>query len=127
MGKKILIVDDEADQIDYAAVLLEENGYITVSAMDGKEGMKKAKAEKPDLIFLDILMPERGGIGMYLDLKQNDETKNIPVVIVTAVARGGHFDETIITQGGTLPPPAGLLEKPMNPDAVLKLIRDLLS
>ena len=120
-------MDDEAEQIDFASLLLEENGYVTIRAMDGSEGMEKAKAQKPDLIILDILMPEQGGIGMYMNLKQDDETKNIPVVVVTAVARGGHFDEIIMTQGGTLPPPVGILEKPMNPDAVLKLIRDLLS
>ena len=127
MKKKVLIVDDEPEQIEFASTLLHENGYIPIGALNGVEGMKKAKAEKPDLILLDILMPERGGIGMYQDLKQDDETKNIPVVIVTAAARGGHFDEVIITQGGTLPPPDGFFEKPMNPDIVLKLVRDLLS
>jgi CheY-like chemotaxis protein len=69
MGKKILIVDDEKEQIDYAATLLKENGYIPIGALDGIEGMKKVKAEKPDLILLDILMPERGGMAMYKDLK----------------------------------------------------------
>ena len=126
MAKKILIVDDESEQVDFASVLLEENGYLTVRAMDGREGVEKARTEKPDLILLDILMPEQGGIGMYVDLKRNEETKNIPVVIVTGVARGADFDEVLITQGGTLPPPAGFVEKPMSPDIVLKLIRDVL-
>ncbi len=127
MAKKILIVDDESEQIDFASVILEENGYISISAMDGKEGMETVRAQKPDLILLDILMPEQGGIGMYRDLKQHEETKNIPVIVVTGVARRSDFDEVIITQGGTLPAPDGFVEKPMNQNVVLKLIGDLLS
>ena len=61
MGKKILIVDDEPEQIEFASTLLEENGYIPISAMNGVEGMEKVKAEKPDLVLLDILMPKEVG------------------------------------------------------------------
>jgi CheY-like chemotaxis protein len=127
MGKKILIVDDEPEQIDFASTLLEENGYVPISAMNGIEGMEKVKTEKPDLILLDILMPERGGIGMYQELRGGEETKNIPVVIVTGVSRGGRFEEFMLTQNKGIPGPDGYVEKPMNPDVVLKLVRDLLS
>ena len=127
MEKKILIVDDESEQIDFASTLLEENGYIPVSALNGIEGMEKVKAEKPDLILLDILMPERGGIGMYQELKSDEETKEIPVVIVTGVTLGEKFDDSMVTKGQDIPPPNGYSEKPMNPDEVLKLINDLLS
>ncbi len=127
MGKKILIVDDEIEQIEYASTVLEASGYTPVIAMDGKEGMKKVKAEKPDLILMDIMMPERGGIGMYQDLKHDEETKNIPVIIVTGIARGGHFDDLIVRQGQDTPPPEGYIEKPMNADAMLKMVSNLLS
>jgi len=127
MRKKILIVDDEPEQIDFASTVLEENGYIPISAMNGVEGMEKVMTEKPDLILLDILMPERGGIGMYQELKHAEETKNIPVIIVTGVARGEHFENFMMTQGQDIPAPQGYIEKPMDPDAVLKLVSDLLS
>jgi CheY-like chemotaxis protein len=127
LKKKILIVDDEPEQIEFAAMVMQENGYIPISASDGEEGMKKVHTEKPDLILLDILMPEKGGLGMYRDLKQNEETRNIPVVIVTGVARGGDFQDRMIRQDENLPPPDGYIEKPMNPDAVGKLVNDLLS
>ncbi len=127
MGQKILIVDDEVEHIDFASTVLEESGYVPIIAMDGNEGMKKVRAEKPDLILLDILMPERSGIGMYQELKRDDETKNIPVVIVTGVARGGHFDDLIVRQGEDLPAPDGYIEKPMNAEAMLKMVSDLLS
>ncbi len=124
---KILIVDDEPEQIEFASTLLGENGYIPVSATNGAEGMKVVKTEKPDLILLDILMPEKSGIGMYHDLKHDEGTKNIPVIIVTGVARGGDFDDLMMRQDKALPPPDGYIEKPMNPDDVLKLVSDLLS
>jgi CheY-like chemotaxis protein len=127
MGKKILIVDDEKEQIDYAATLLKENGYIPIGALDGIEGMKKVKAEKPDLILLDILMPERGGMAMYKDLKLHKETRKIPVIIVTGVAKGEDIDDLMIAQDQRLSPPDGYIEKPMDPDTVVKLIRNLLS
>ena len=126
MEKKILIVDDEPEQIDFATTVLEQNGYITISAKNGIEGMQKAKIEKPDLILLDILMPRRGGIAMYQDLRHDEETKDIPVVIVTGATRGGPFEEYMLSQGQDIPAPDGYVEKPMNPDTVLKLVSDLL-
>jgi CheY-like chemotaxis protein len=127
MGKKILIVDDEVEQIEYASTVLEASGYTPIMAMDGKEGMKKVKAEKPDLILMDIMMPERGGIGMYQDLKHDEETKNIPVIIVTGIARGGDFNDLIVRQDQDIPAPDGYIEKPMNADVMLKMVSDLLS
>jgi CheY-like chemotaxis protein len=124
---KILIVDDEAEQIDFASTVLQENGYITISAMDAEEGMKKVKAERPDLILLDLMMPKRGGLAMYQDLKHDEETKNVPVIIVTGVARGGDFDDLIVRQDKSISPPDGYIAKPMDPDAMLKKVRDLLS
>ena len=127
MAKKILIVDDEVEQIEFASVVLESSGYVPITAMDGREGMEKAKAEKPDLILMDIMMPEQGGIGMYQNLKHDDETKDIPVVIVSGVSRGGRFDDIMVRQNQDIPAPDGFIEKPMNADAMLKLISDLLA
>ena len=126
MAKKILIVDDEIEQIDFASTLLEASGYTLITAMDGREGMKKAKAENPDLILMDIMMPGQGGIGMYQDLKHDDETKHIPVIIVTGITRGQGFDDALVRQDQDIPGPEGYIEKPMNPEAVLKMVNDLL-
>jgi CheY-like chemotaxis protein len=83
MKKKILVVDDEIEQIEFASTILEENGYFPISASDGLEGMRLVRKEKPDLILLDIMMPEKGGVGMYRELKSGETTKDIPIVIVT--------------------------------------------
>ena len=127
MKKKILIVDDEPEQIEFASTILEENGYIAISASNGVEGMHVVRTESPDLILLDIMMPAKGGIGMYQELKRDEATRNIPVVIVTGVTRGTDFDDQMVRQSHDVPPPDGYIEKPMNPDAVIKLVNDLLS
>lgn len=127
MAKKVLIVDDDVEQIDFASAVLEENGYIPISATDGIEGMDKVKTEKPDLILLDILMPEKGGIAMYRDLRNNDETKDIPVIVVTGVSRGQRFEERMMGRGPNIPAPDGYIRKPMKPEVMLKLLGALLS
>jgi CheY-like chemotaxis protein len=126
MAKKILIVDDEPAAIDYASAVLEENGYIAIPAEDGIEGMEKVRAESPDLILLDIMMPGKGGIAMYRDLKEDAETKGIPVIIITGVARGQRFEESMMRKAPGIPLPDGYIEKPMKPDGLLEAVRGVL-
>jgi len=125
MAKRILIVDDEPEAIDFATAVLEENGYIAIGAEDGVEGMEKVKAEKPDLVLLDIMMPGKGGIAMYRDLRRDEETKDIPVIIVTGVARGQRFEESMMRKDPHIPLPDGYIEKPMKPEGLLELIGKL--
>ena len=126
MTKKILIVDDEPAAIDYASAVLEENGYLAISAEDGIEGMEKAKAERPDLVLLDIMMPGKGGIALYRDLRKEEETKDIPVIVITGVARGQRFEERMMKKAPGIPPPDGYIEKPMKPEGLLELVGKLL-
>ena len=127
MKRKILIVDDDPEQIEFASTVLEENGFIPLSAVDGVDGMNKVRDEKPDLVLLDILMPERGGIALYRELKKREETRSIPIIIVTGVARGWKFAEKMMGPGPDIPAPDGYIQKPMNAEAVLGRIRELLS
>ncbi len=126
MAKKILIVDDEPAAIDYASAVLEENGYLAISAEDGLEGMEKARAEKPALVLLDIMMPGKGGIAMYRDLRKDEETKDIPVIIITGVARGQRFEESMMRKAPGIPLPDGYIEKPMKPEGLLEAVKDVL-
>jgi CheY-like chemotaxis protein len=126
MAKKILIVDDEPAAIDYASAVLEENGYLAISAEDGLEGMEKARVENPDLILLDIMMPGKGGIAMYQDLRKDEETKDIPVIIITGVARGQRFEESMMRKAPGIPLPDGYIEKPMKPEGLLEAVKDVL-
>jgi len=126
MTKKVLIVDDEPEAIDFASAVLEENGYIPISAEDGIEGMEKVRAERPGLVLLDIMMPGKGGIAMYRDLRKDEETRDIPVIIITGVARGQRFEESMMRKDPDIPLPDGYIEKPMKPEGLLKLVKELL-
>jgi adenylate cyclase len=82
---KILIVDDEPFNVDYLEQELEDLGYATVSASNGREALDKVVAEGPDLIMLDVMMPIMDGFEVCRILKSNDDTRLIPIVIMTAL------------------------------------------
>ncbi len=128
--KKILVLDDEPNVVAYLETLLQDNGYDTVSASNGREGMEKARSEKPDLITLDISMPEESGIRFYRDLKEDPELAGIPVVIVTGVTGYGYKPEDFekfISSRKRIPPPDGFVPKPIDRDELLKGVTALLS
>ena len=82
--KKILVIDDEAELVTLIKKRLEANGYEISTASDGVKGLEKAREVNPDLILLDIKMAQMDGYTMLLELKKTEETKSIPVVILTA-------------------------------------------
>jgi len=85
--KRILCIEDEPEMIELIKVILEKKGFEVKGAVGGKEGLEKAKAEKPDLILLDLMMPEVDGWEVYRQLKSDEELKDIPVIVVTARAQ----------------------------------------
>lgn len=80
---KILIVDDEEAILLMYSEKLKTAGHEILTANDGKEGLKIAQKEKPDLIFLDIIMPQVNGLDVLKELKNNPDTKDIPVFLLT--------------------------------------------
>src|SRR5918996_6398403 len=82
---KILIVDDEPFNVDYLEQELEDLGYETVSATNGQEALEKVATEAPDLILLDVMMPVMDGFTVCRILKDHEETRLIPIVIMTAL------------------------------------------
>jgi len=119
--KKILIVDDEEDIRTYLSTLLGDQGYETLLAKDGEEALTQVEAVGPDLITLDISMPEKSGIKFYREMKANDRWKQIPIIIVTGVSED--FKKFISTRH-QVPPPEGYLSKPINPQEILDLIKN---
>ena len=81
---KILIVDDEEDIRELIAINLMREGYQTVHAADGLTAIKLAKSEAPDLIVLDLMLPEKDGISVHRDLREDSRTESIPVLMLTA-------------------------------------------
>jgi len=129
-GKKILVVDDEPHVVSYLETLLHDNGYETVSASDGKEGMEKVKTEEVNLVCLDISMPEHSGIRFYRDLKDDPELSALPVVMVTAVTGEAGDPEPFkrfISTRRQVPPPDAFFSKPIDKQEFLDTIARLLS
>ena len=122
--KKILIIDDEEDVITYLSTLFIDNGYEVTSANDGKEGVQKAISENPDLITLDISMPEESGVRTLRDLQNNEVTKNTPVIIVTGVSTD---IKRFIESRKQVHPPEGFFEKPIDRDKLLEKVKELIA
>lgn len=91
---KILIVDDEPFNVDYLEQELQERGYQTVSAANGQEALAQVNAENPDLVLLDIMMPIMDGFTVLTRLKENGATRDVPVIIISAMS-----DLTSIVKG----------------------------
>ena len=94
---KILIVDDEPLVIKALTEKLSEAGFLVYSAYDGEEALLKVKQLKPDLILLDIIMPKLDGISVLKRLKESNETKNIPVLILTNLYDDKKMNEVLKT------------------------------
>lgn len=120
MGKKILIVDDETDLVELVKMRLEASGYDVITAYDGVAGLKKAREGKPDLIVLDILLPEMNGYRVCLDLKTDKMYKDIPIIMFTA-----KFQPADIRFGKELGADA-YITKPFEPQLLIDEIRRLL-
>jgi CheY-like chemotaxis protein len=128
--KKIMIVDDEKDILEYLTTLFKDHGYETVTAADGKEALEMIRKEKPDLVTLDIIMPRESGVRFYREVKKDDELKKIPVVIVTALTGWGYDPEgfhKFIKSRKQVPPPEGFLAKPVDTEKLLQLVKEHLS
>lgn len=89
--KKILVVDDEPDFVSMIKMRLESSGYEVITSSNGKEGLEKVDSEKPDVVFLDILMPELNGLEALKRIKQKN--KDLPVYIITAFSNEERFKE----------------------------------
>ncbi len=120
-GRKILVIDDEPDFVIFLQTLLEDNGFEVVTAADGATGLAKAKAEKPDLITLDISMPGKSGVQVYRDIRSNPETEDIPVFIVTGVV-----DFRQLMYQKSVQAPEGFLNKPIDNDVFLMTVNKIL-
>lgn len=121
--KKILIIDDEEDVLTYLSTFFSDNGFNVISAQNGKQGVEKAISEKPDIITLDVSMPEESGIKALREIQENKITKNTPVIIVTGLA--SDF-KRFIESRKQVHPPEGYFEKPINRGELLKKVKELL-
>jgi CheY-like chemotaxis protein len=127
--KTVLIVEDELDMRIFISTLLETSGYQPVMTRDGKEGMLKAKDVCPDLIILDVMMPGEGGVQMYQQLKTHETLCNIPVIMLSAVAKKtfSHYLNMVNARlKDPMPDPDAYIEKPPEAEDLLKMTASLI-
>ena len=121
--KTVLVVDDDPDARDYLATVLEDDGLAVSTAKDGTEAIASLEESKPDLVSLDITMPEKSGVAVYRSIKEDDRFKDIPVIITTGVS--DDF-KTFISNRRQVPPPEGYINKPVDAEQFVRTVRKLL-
>jgi twitching motility two-component system response regulator PilH len=123
------VVDDDPDVRLFSVTVLEENGYTPLEAENGEEGLKMIKAEKPDLVLLDILMPRQSGIRLYRELKTTKSLKDVNVIVLSGVAKKTFLrSQKALTEfgGAEVPEPEIYLEKPVEPEELAEVIKKVL-
>ncbi|RKX26726.1 MAG: response regulator [Candidatus Zixiibacteriota bacterium] len=110
MGKKVLIIDDEEDIRSFLVELFKDNGFETMTASDGVEGLELLKTEKPDLITLDLQMPNDTGTAFYRKMHRDEQSNKIPIIVISGVA-GKHL---------AIKKPFAIFDKPIDAAALLE-------
>jgi two-component system alkaline phosphatase synthesis response regulator PhoP len=114
--KRVLVVDDEPDFCEIVKAYLEKEGFEVELAYDGVEGLEKVKANPPDVIVLDVMMPEKDGYAVCAELKADEKYSGIPIVLLTAVSshvgttKYSHHDGLSTEADDYLPKPASAEE-----------------
>jgi len=110
MKKKILVVEDNEQNLYLVTFLLEQRGYEVISASTGRKGVEKAQAEKPDLILMDIQLPKMNGYEATTQIKSMPDINRIPIVAITSYAMTGDREKALAIGC------AGYIEKPFAPE-----------
>jgi CheY-like chemotaxis protein len=142
-----MIIDDDENAVKFLSVVLEENGYETLSACDGRDGMAKLQEHAVDLIVLDVMMPKKTGFVLFRQLKKDEQLRDIPVLMLTGVAASladmdAEADDTFqrpydslreslrktiqeMRESGEVRPEM-FVDKPVDPDAFVAKVRQLI-
>ena len=116
MAKKILVIDDDPEIVKYMVNLFQDNGYQTIAAYDGVQGFDLAKSEKPDLITLDMDMPQRDGTMFYVKFRKEPELEHIPIIVISGIGgRPPAMKKDMVT-----------VHKPFEPAQLLSLVKDFI-
>jgi len=116
----ILIVEDDHQTVKLIKFILEKDDYSTISAKDGEEGLQMARERKPDLIVLDLMLPGMDGYRVCEILKANPNTKEIPIIVLTALDTGPDFEKALEKKADWY------ITKPFEPQHLLKRVNYLI-
>ncbi len=120
--RQIVCIEDEPEMIDLFKLILTRRGFEVIGANGGRQGLELVKEIKPDLILIDLMMPDMDGWEVYQNLKANEETQHIPVIVVTAKAQS--IDRVL---GLHIAKVNDYIAKPFSPSALLESIEQVLS
>ncbi len=123
---KILVVEDDLDLVESVTMILESRNHDVVQAYGGIEGLEKAKAEKPDAIILDVMMPDKDGYAVCKELKGDPEYSEIPILLLTAVV-SQIPSSTYTSRMGMETEADDYIDKPVEPGELAKLVERLLA
>lgn len=120
--KKVLCIEDEEEMIDLIKLILERKGFEVLGAVGGKEGLEVIRREMPDLILLDLMMPEVDGWEVFRQMRADERLKDIPVIVVTAKAQS--IDKVL---GLHIAKVDDYVTKPFGPQELLRSINKVLA
>ena len=120
-GEKILIVDDDSQITTLIEFILKKEGYLTVVAHSGQEGIKLISQENPDLMILDLMMPEMDGYQVCSVIKSDEQTRNLPILMLTALGSGKDFEKGLESGANWY------ITKPFESQHLLKRVRYLIN
>ena len=119
---RILCIEDEQEMIDLIHLILSRRGFEVTGANGGKQGLEFIKTQKPDLVLLDLMMPDMDGWEVYQQMKANEETRDIPVIVVTAKAQS--IDKVL---GLHIAKVDDYIAKPFSPQDLMNSVDSVLS
>jgi CheY-like chemotaxis protein len=118
----ILIIDDESDFLALMRMRLEAAGFSVATALSGQAGLSCLENPRPDVILLDMLMPGSDGLDTYQTIRQNDKTRTLPIIFLTAMAVEGHWEKLAYDPDG----PCYVMGKPYDPLLIVQRVREIL-
>lgn len=121
-SKRLAYIEDEAEMIDLVRLILGRRGYTVLGANGGREGLELVRRELPDLVLLDLMMPDMDGWDVYHQIKSKEETRDIPVIVITAKAL--NIDKVL---GLRIAKVEDYIAKPFSPQELLQRVEQVLS
>ena len=121
-SKRLAYIEDEAEMIDLVRLILGRRGYTVMGAIGGREGLDLVRKELPDMVLLDLMMPDMDGWDVYHQIKSEEQTRDIPVIVITAKAQ--NIDKIL---GLHIAKVEDYISKPFSPQELLDRVDQVLS
>ena len=128
LKRNAVVIDDEEDLTTYFSSILEENGFSVRVANNAEDGERLIREVPPDLICLDLLMPGKTGINLFLRLRRREEPLNrVPLIIITGIKEQINVDWKDIVSRSRARVPDGFIEKPVTPQRLMRVVNDVVN